>query len=74
MATTRNWRELAGFAFAYRALEASLGALQRLLPLPALRLHLQRQQTPAQCILQLGLSVQKALLRYWRHEVAEELV
>lgn len=73
-----DWRELAGFAFAHRPLEASLGALQRLLrisrlPLPALRLHLQRQQTPAQCIIQLGLSGQKTLLRHWRHEVAEAL-
>lgn len=73
-----DWRDLAGFAFAHRPLEAGLGALQRLLrisrlPLPALRLHLQRQQTPARCIIQLGLSGQKTLLRHLRYEVAEAL-
>lgn len=40
-----DWRELAGFTFAHRSLEESLGVLQRLprtnrLPLPVLRLHL----------------------------------
>ena len=68
-----DWRELAGFAFAHRPLEASLGALQRLLlastlPLPALRLHLQQQATPIACVVQLGCSGQKALLRRWRQE------
>lgn len=68
-----DWRELAGFAFAHRPLEASLGALQRLLlastlPLPALRLHLQQQATTIACVVQLGCSGQKALLRRWRQE------
>lgn len=68
-----DWRELAGFAFAHRPLEASLGALQRLLlasplPLPALRQHLQQQTTPAGCVALLGFSGQKALLRRWRQE------
>ena len=68
-----DWRELAGFAFAHRPLEASLGALQRLLlasplPLPALRQHLQQQTTPAGCVVLLGFSGQKALLRRWRQE------
>lgn len=73
-----DWRELAGFAFAHRPLEASLGALQRLLlasvlPLPALRMHLQQQLIPVACAAQLRLSGQKALLRYWRHEAAQAL-
>lgn len=73
-----DWRELAGFACAHRPLEASLGALQRLLlasvlPLPALRMHLQQQLIPAACAAQLRLSGQKALLRYWRHEAAQAL-
>ncbi|WP_324287042.1 tRNA-binding protein, partial [Serratia marcescens] len=73
-----DWRELAGFAFAHRPLEASLGALQRLLlasslPLSALRGHLQRRQSPAACVEQAGVSGQKALLRYWRHETAQAL-
>ncbi|CAI1066411.1 tRNA(Met) cytidine acetyltransferase TmcA [Serratia entomophila] len=73
-----DWRELAGFAFAHRPLEAGLGALQRLLlasalPLPALRMHLQRQLPPAACAAQFSLSGQKALLRHWRHEAAQAL-
>ncbi|MDK2378010.1 tRNA(Met) cytidine acetyltransferase TmcA [Serratia fonticola] len=73
-----DWRELAGFAFAHRPLEASLGALQRLLltsPLPcaALCAHLQQQQTVAQCAAQYGLSGQKALLRLWRQEAGQAL-
>ncbi|MGG4626531.1 tRNA(Met) cytidine acetyltransferase TmcA [Serratia odorifera] len=73
-----DWRELAGFAFAHRPLEASLGALQRLLlasclPLPALRMHLQRQLTVAQCVAQAGVSGQKALLRQWRQEAGQGL-
>jgi tRNA(Met) cytidine acetyltransferase len=68
-----DWRELAGFAFAHRPLEASLGALQRLLlastlSLPALRMHLQQSLAPAVCVERLGFSGQKALLRRWRHE------
>lgn len=73
-----DWRELAGFAFAHRPLEASLGALQRLLlssslPCAALRTHLQQQQTTAQCAAQYGLSGQKALLRLWRQEAGQAL-
>ncbi|MGL5389451.1 MAG: tRNA(Met) cytidine acetyltransferase TmcA [Serratia sp. (in: enterobacteria)] len=73
-----DWRELAGFAFAHRPLEASLGALQRLLlaselPCAALRAHLQQQQTTAQCVTQAGLSGQKALLRLWRQEAGQAL-
>ncbi|MFZ1871911.1 MAG: GNAT family N-acetyltransferase [Chania sp.] len=73
-----DWRELAGFAFAHRPLEASLGALQRLLlntvsPMAALRSHLQQQQSVVQCVAEYGLSGQKALLRHWRQEVAQAL-
>lgn len=73
-----DWRELAGFAFAHRPLEASLGALQRLLlvtelPCAALRDHLQQQQTVAQCVVQHGLNGQKALLCCWRQETARAL-
>jgi tRNA(Met) cytidine acetyltransferase len=73
-----DWRELAGFAFAHRPLEASLGALQRLLltsqlPCAVLRAHLQQQQTSAQCAAQFGLSGQKALLRLWRQEAGQAL-
>lgn len=73
-----DWRELAGFAFAHRPLEASLGALQRLLltsqlPCEVLRAHLQQQQTTAQCAAQYGLSGQKALLRHWRQEAGQAL-
>ncbi|WP_201087286.1 tRNA(Met) cytidine acetyltransferase TmcA [Serratia plymuthica] len=73
-----DWRELAGFSFAHRPLEASLGALQRLLlasglPLPALRGHLQQQRTTADCVTQFGFSGQKALLRHWRLEAAQAL-
>ncbi|MDT3252717.1 GNAT family N-acetyltransferase [Serratia sp. root2] len=73
-----DWRELAGFSFAHRPLEASLGALQRLLlasglPLPALRGHLQQQRTTADCVTLFGLSGQKALLRHWRLEAAQAL-
>ncbi|HEB0107969.1 TPA: tRNA cytosine(34) acetyltransferase TmcA, partial [Serratia marcescens] len=43
------------------------------LPLPALRGHLQRRQSPAACAEQAGVSGQKALLRHWRHETAQAL-
>ncbi|MDN0108214.1 GNAT family N-acetyltransferase [Yersinia rochesterensis] len=76
-----DWRELAGFAFAFRPLEASLPALQRLLlqnkllqtelPLPALRQYLQQGHTAAEIVHQLGLSGRKALVAKWRQEAAE---
>ncbi|WP_240775724.1 tRNA(Met) cytidine acetyltransferase TmcA [Nissabacter sp. SGAir0207] len=73
-----DWRELAGFAFAHRPLEASLGALQRLLrhsalPLPALRAHLQQGITPPLLAQQLALAGRKALLARWREETATAL-
>lgn len=73
-----DWRELAGFAFAHRPLEASLAALQRLLLLSpascvALRGYLQQQQTVAQCAAIHRLPGRKALLHHWRQEVAQAL-
>jgi tRNA(Met) cytidine acetyltransferase len=73
-----DWRELAGFAFAHRSLEASLGALQRLLlhsplPLPALRAHLQQGQDVASLCAHFSLPGRKALLLRWRQETANAL-
>ncbi len=73
--TEADWQELAGFAFAHRALESSYAALQRLLlhselPLTALRSHLQQGQSAAQCADSLHLSGRKALMRRWREETA----
>ena len=73
-----DWRELAGFAFAHRPLEASLGALQRLLlhsalPLPALRAHLQQGQEVASLCAHFSLPGRKALLVRWRQETANAL-
>ncbi|OVZ90399.1 tRNA cytosine(34) acetyltransferase TmcA [Yersinia kristensenii] len=69
-------RELAGFAFACRPLEASLPALQRLLlqttlPLPALRQYLQHGISQAEIVKNQGLSGRKALVAKWRQEAAE---
>ncbi|WP_172677747.1 tRNA(Met) cytidine acetyltransferase TmcA, partial [Yersinia kristensenii] len=66
-----DWRELAGFAFAFRPLEASLPALQRLLlrsklPLPALRQYLQQRYAAAEIVHHQGLSGRKALIAKWR--------
>ena len=71
-----DWRELAGFAFAFRPLEASLPALQRLLsqtelPLPALRQYLQQGVSIAEIVRSLGLAGRKALVARWRQEAAE---
>ncbi|HDL7881577.1 TPA: tRNA(Met) cytidine acetyltransferase [Yersinia enterocolitica] len=71
-----DWRELAGFAFAFRPLEASLPALQRLLlqtdlPLPALRQYLQQGVSIAEIVRSLGLAGLKALAAHWRQEAAE---
>ncbi|WP_276327471.1 tRNA(Met) cytidine acetyltransferase TmcA [Yersinia kristensenii] len=71
-----DWRELAGFAFAFRPLEASLPALQRLLlrsklPLPALRQYLQQRYAAAEIVHHQGLSGRKALIAKWRQEAAE---
>ncbi|KAA8999968.1 tRNA(Met) cytidine acetyltransferase [Affinibrenneria salicis] len=70
-----DWRELAGFAFAHRPLQASLAALHRLashtsLALPALRLLLDEGLSNAVCAQRLQLSGKKALLLRWRAETA----
>ncbi|GKW02809.1 tRNA(Met) cytidine acetyltransferase TmcA [Pectobacterium carotovorum subsp. carotovorum] len=74
-----DWRELAGFAFAHRPMEASFAALCRLLshttlPLPALRLLAEKPGESEQITTTLGLTGKKALLRRWREEAAAALV
>ena len=73
-----DWQELAGFAFAHRAVESSYAALQRLLlaselPLTALRAHLQQRLSVTKCVEELSLSGRKALLQRWRQEAAQAL-
>ncbi len=80
-ASTLNKRdewELAGFAFAHRPPEASLGSLQRLLlnvslPLPALRAWLEQHHDSATICAMLSLNGRKALLAAWRAETAQAL-
>ncbi|MBN7765252.1 tRNA(Met) cytidine acetyltransferase TmcA [Pectobacterium brasiliense] len=74
-----NWRELAGFAFAHRPMEASFAAICRLLihislPLPALRLLTEKPGESEQIAMTLGLTGRKALLKRWREETASALV
>ncbi|WCG82086.1 tRNA(Met) cytidine acetyltransferase TmcA [Pectobacterium sp. A5351] len=74
-----DWRELAGFAFAHRPMEASFAALCRLLihtvlPLPALRLLVEKPRDGEQIAAALGLTGRKALLKRWREEAAVALV
>ncbi|MEY4475836.1 MAG: tRNA(Met) cytidine acetyltransferase TmcA [Pseudomonadota bacterium] len=69
-------RELDGFALAFRPLEASLPALQRLLlqselPLPALRQYLQQGITQAEIVRNLAITGRKALVERWRQEAAQ---
>lgn len=74
-----DWRELTGFAYAFRPLEASRAALQRLLinsllPLPALRQYLQQQLPIAEIIIHCHLNGRKALTSCWRQEVQQALL
>lgn len=74
-----DWRELTGFAFAHRPMEASFAALCRLLshttlPLPALRLLAEKPSESEQITTTLGLTGKKALLRRWREEAVAALV
>ncbi|TKY84306.1 GNAT family N-acetyltransferase [Pectobacterium polonicum] len=74
-----DWRELAGFAFAYRPMEASFAAICRLLihttlPLPALRLLVDKPDEGEQIVAMLGLTGRKALLKRWREETATALI
>ena len=73
-----DWRELAGFAWAHRPFEASIGALGRLLSngssgLPLLRGAIFEGSAPADLIHQSGLSGRKALLAGWRQETQRAL-
>ncbi|BES84025.1 tRNA cytosine(34) acetyltransferase TmcA [Pectobacterium araliae] len=74
-----DWRELAGFAFAHRPMEASFASLCRLLlntslPLPALRLLAEKPGEGEQIATTLGLSGRKTLLKRWREETGTALV
>ncbi|KHT19647.1 tRNA(Met) cytidine acetyltransferase TmcA [Pectobacterium carotovorum] len=74
-----DWRELAGFAFAHRPMEASFAALCRLLShttllLPALRLLAEKPGESEQIATTLGLTGKKTLLKRWREEAAAALV
>lgn len=78
--TTLNdeqWRELAGFAFAHRPLEACLGSLGRLLNcapgMPVLRSRLAEALPDDEVCRQFRLAGRKALLARWREEVAGAL-
>ncbi|WP_224717473.1 tRNA(Met) cytidine acetyltransferase TmcA [Pectobacterium versatile] len=73
-----DWRELAGFAFAHRPMEASFAAICRLLvhttlPLPALRLFMEKLGEGERIATMLGLTGKKALLKRWREETASVL-
>ncbi|ATY90047.1 GNAT family N-acetyltransferase [Pectobacterium atrosepticum] len=74
-----DWRELAGFAFAHRPMEASFAAICRLLihtslPLPALRLLAETPSEGEQTAATLGLTGKKALLKRWREETTSALI
>ncbi|MCD1124743.1 GNAT family N-acetyltransferase [Jinshanibacter sp. LJY008] len=74
-----DWRELAGFAFAYRTLEASQVSLYRLLRhqvaiCHSLRPLLEGQMTVELLLKQGNLNGRKALMQQWRQEVAEALL
>lgn len=77
--TTDDWRALAGFAFAHRAMEPTFAALSRLLkllntPLPALRLLMDTPLAAERGVAVLQLSGKKALLQRWRQETAQALM
>jgi len=74
-----DWRELAGFAWAQRSFDASIGALGRLLnntsqPLPLLQGMLLARLSQAELIGLSGLSGKKALLNGWRQEAERALL
>lgn len=72
-----DWQELAGFAWAHRPFEASIGALGRLISrvqgLTLLEGALLHGLTAAQLCQQSGLSGRKALLSAWRQETQRAL-
>ncbi|MDR0806516.1 MAG: GNAT family N-acetyltransferase [Enterobacteriaceae bacterium] len=76
--TEEDWRELAGFAFAHRTIEASQVSLYRLLRHQqavcySLRQWLEQQTAMAVLIEQQQVSGRKALVRLWREEVGAAL-
>nr|WP_302982175.1 GNAT family N-acetyltransferase [Plesiomonas shigelloides] len=74
-----DWRELQGFAYAHRSIEASWAALQRLLrlalpeQLPLLSRRLLQRQSVAHIVQECGLHGQKAWLQACRQEVVAYL-
>ncbi|WP_428946330.1 tRNA(Met) cytidine acetyltransferase TmcA [Pantoea sp. FN060301] len=73
-----DWRELAGFAWAHRPFEASIGALGRLSvhfsgEMPLLRAALSERLTAASLCQRFALSGRKALLAGWRQETQRAL-
>lgn len=77
--TAADWRELAGFAFAHRPIEASYAALCRLLlttsaDCNALRQYLQHACPVSVLIEVLQLAGKKALVQRWRQEAAAALL
>lgn len=72
--TEMTWRELAGFAFAYRTFESAVYALRELLTLikhddmPALTAYFDENQSIEQIVDKLSLAGKKALLARWRNE------
>lgn len=81
--TEDDWRELAGFAFAFRSSETSFAALTRLvihsrLSLPTLRQYVQHQKTRKSFVLHesitaFGLAGRKALVHRWRQEAGQAM-
>ena len=73
-----DWQEVAGFAFAFRPLEAAGAALASLLSLstltlPALRGSIIQCLSDAELCQQLGLPGRKSLMQRWRQEAGEAL-
>lgn len=73
-----DWMTLAGFAFAFRPMEACFAALSRLvaqttLPVPALRLLAHEPEKSERGVAAFALSGKKALMRRWREETAQAL-
>ncbi len=73
-----DWRELAGFAYGHRPLEACLGSLQRMLahcslPLQALRSRLEQHLLPAEICARYAIAGRRALLAAWREETAQAM-
>jgi len=74
-----DWRDLAGFAWAQRSFEASIGALGRLIDeapqtLPLLQSALVEGLAQAELVQLSGLSGRKALLHGWRQEAERGLM